>query len=71
MYLGRVVRQRSAPLNLDEVLLQVEPLRAGVEHPLEAEVGAGVGDDVAADADFFALGDAVDLDLVGLAEGLV
>ena len=65
------MRQRSTPLHLNEVLLQVQSLGAGVEDPLEAEVGAGVGDDVAADADLLAFGDAVDLDLIRLAERLV
>ncbi len=57
--------------HLYEVLLQVQPLRAGVEDPLEPEVGGRVGDDVAGDADLLPLGHAVHLHLVRLAERLV
>lgn len=60
----------SGAANLDQVLLQVEALGAGVEDPMKAELGGRVGDDVAADPDLFTLSHAIDLYLVWLAKGL-
>ena len=71
IYLRRVVRERCGAPAFNEVLLEVDPLRARVEHPRELEVAGGVGDDVAGHADALPLGHAVDLDLVRFAEWLV
>ena len=66
-----MVGERGGAPNLDQVLLEVDPLRARVEHPRELEVAGGVGDDVAGDAGTLPLGHPVDLDLVRFAERLV
>ena len=70
-YLRHVISQRSGSGSLDEVLLDVESLRRGVEDPLELDVLGRVCDDVTAHLDPLALGNAVHLHLTRLAEGLV
>ena len=66
-----MVSERGGAPSLNEVLLEVDPLRARVEDPRELEVAGGVGDDVTGHAGPLPLGHPVYLDLVRFAKRLV